>query len=596
MRKQYPSILSRTPGLPLLVSAALLALAGGLFAANFTYSLNMPAGTSYTNAVWQPGPVAPTPGNTYEVVSGGTVLAPWTPGVVAFAGDSLIVDAGASFRAGTNTVAMDLRFPGAGANAGLVLAGGTIALTSSNVTFSGTMLVSANSIINLNATTARGLTLASKISGSVDLSLVGQGTNNLPVELTAVSNTFSGNWVLGRYAKLQATGLGSLGRGSLYATSQYARVEPMYDAVTPGTLKLASNAVFSLHQNCVFGAVIVTNYSLPIGAYSFTYLTNTFRAKTNSCGFVGTSGQIVVLPAPADLVATPGNAQVALAWSTVTASNTYKVYRGPTANGPFTLLASPSAATYTDNTAVNGTTYYYAVTAVSPTGGESGYLDPLSATPAAPPPGPTGLAAASGSTTVTLTWNAAAGAAEYRIKRSATSGGGYVSIATNLAGNLAYQDTGLANGSTYYYVVTATTAGGESAPSNEAVGRPNAAPANLVAVGGVGRVTLSWSSFAGALSYNVKRASTTLGPYTTVASGLSASLTGYTNTSLAGGQIFYYVISAQLAGGESPISAEASAVTGPVAPTALAAPAQTYEHRSAHLGQRQQPRPHHHQD
>ena len=551
-------------------------LASPVLADNFTFSGSIPAGQSYLDAIWSPGSVAPAAGNTYEVVGGATMYAPRTAGIVTFPGDSFKLNSGTILRAGTNRITMDLRFPGVGANPGFILAGGSVLLNASNVTFSGTLQVQAPSMISNLANQVRGLTVASTVSGAGDLNLVGVGVLNLPFDFTAVSNSFSGSFVLGRFANLRGSGIGSLGRASILATSQSNRFEPMYDMATPGALRLASNALMVLHQNCVFGAVIVTNYSLPIGTYSYAYLTNTFRAKTNSCGFIGTAGQIVVLPAPTGLAATPGNAQVALAWSAVTSSNTYKVYRGPGADGPFDLLSSGASTSFTDNTAANGTTYFYAVTAVSPTGGESSYRDPVSATPAAPPPGPTGLAAASGDTTVTLTWSAAAGAAEYHIKRSAVSGGGYVSIATNLPGNLAYLDTGLVNGSTYYYVVTALSVGGESAPSNEAVGRPNPAPADLAAVGGLGRVTLSWSSFAGALSYNVKRASASFGPYTTIASGLSASLTGYTNTPLADGQIFYYVISAQLAAGESPISTEVSAITRPATPTGLTAASQNY--------------------
>ena len=559
------------PVLSWAVLAMTVALPDRLPAANFTYSLTMPPGTSYTNAVWQPGNVAPTPGNTYEVVSGGTVLAPWSAGVVTFGGDSLILDSGATLRAGTNTVTMDLRFPGTGTSAGLILAGGSIALTSSNVTLSGTLLVDAASTINLNSAVLRGLTLASRISGAGNLKLLGGGANNLPFELTALSNSFTGAWLADRYATLKASGVGSLGRASIYATNQYARVEPMYDVATPGFLRISSNALFVLHQNCVFGSVIVTNFSLPIGTFSYAYLSNTFRTN-----FTGTAGQIVVLPAPTGLAATAGNAQVALSWSSVTASNTYKVYRALAFDGPFTLLSSPSGPSYTDSTAANGTTYYYAVTAVSPTGGESGYLDPVTATPAAPPPGPTDLAAAAGNTTVTLTWSGAAGAAEYQIKRSLTSGSGYVSIATNIGNaNVTYLDTGLANGMTYYYVVTAVSAGGESDPSNETVGQPSPAPTDLVAVAGFGQVGLTWSDFVGALSYSVKRASTSRGPYTAIASGLVT--TTYTDTPLAAGSIYYYVVSALLPGEvESGNSTEAVAVTGPTTPSDLSASAQNY--------------------
>ncbi len=75
-----------------------------------------------------------------------------------------------------------------------------------------------------------------------------------------------------------------------------------------------------------------------------------------------------------------------------------------------------------------------------------------------PTPVPTGLSATAGNAQVSLSWNASLGATNYNVKRSTTSGGPYT-IVTNLAGT-SYTDTGLANGTTYYYVVSALSAPG----------------------------------------------------------------------------------------------------------------------------------------
>jgi len=70
-------------------------------------------------------------------------------------------------------------------------------------------------------------------------------------------------------------------------------------------------------------------------------------------------------------------------------------------------------------------------------------------------------------------------------------------------------------------------------------------------------VGLGWNVAAGATSYNVKRATVSGGPYTTVASGVTA--TSYTNTGLTNGTTYYYVVSGVNAVGEgansSPVSA-----------------------------------------
>jgi len=89
-----------------------------------------------------------------------------------------------------------------------------------------------------------------------------------------------------------------------------------------------------------------------------------------------------------------------------------------------------------------------------------------------PPGAPTGIAAAEGSGHVALSWNAVAGAAGYRVYRSPLSGGGYVLVGET-AGT-SFDDTGLENGRTSYYVVRALdAAGNESADSNEVVALPH---------------------------------------------------------------------------------------------------------------------------
>ena len=88
------------------------------------------------------------------------------------------------------------------------------------------------------------------------------------------------------------------------------------------------------------------------------------------------------------------------------------------------------------------------------------------------PPGPAGgLVATAGTGQVGLTWNAGSGAAGYTIRRATTSGGPYTIVKSNAVGT-SYTDTGVANGTSYFYVVTATNAEGESAFSNEASSTP----------------------------------------------------------------------------------------------------------------------------
>ena len=82
------------------------------------------------------------------------------------------------------------------------------------------------------------------------------------------------------------------------------------------------------------------------------------------------------------------------------------------------------------------------------------------------PAAPANLTAAPANTQASLSWVASAGATGYNVEYSLTSGGPYTTIATNLAGT-SFICSGLTNGTTYYFEVTATNALGVSSPSTQ---------------------------------------------------------------------------------------------------------------------------------
>lgn len=108
---------------------------------------------------------------------------------------------------------------------------------------------------------------------------------------------------------------------------------------------------------------------------------------------------------------------------------------------------------------------------------ENGELKPYNPNPTPAIPTPTNLTATAGDSKVTLSWAAVTDATGYDVKRSTTAGGPYTAIASNVSGTN-YVDNTAVNGSTYYYVITALTADGESANSNEASATPTASGGN----------------------------------------------------------------------------------------------------------------------
>ncbi|HEU6447583.1 MAG TPA: autotransporter-associated beta strand repeat-containing protein [Verrucomicrobiae bacterium] len=90
------------------------------------------------------------------------------------------------------------------------------------------------------------------------------------------------------------------------------------------------------------------------------------------------------------------------------------------------------------------------------------------------PPTPTGLNATSGNGQVPLNWNVALAATGYNVKRSTTDGGPYVTIASTATNN--FVDNTVVNGTTYFYVVSATNTLGESPSSAQVSVVPSAGP------------------------------------------------------------------------------------------------------------------------
>jgi hypothetical protein len=87
---------------------------------------------------------------------------------------------------------------------------------------------------------------------------------------------------------------------------------------------------------------------------------------------------------------------------------------------------------------------------------------------------PTGLTATPGNGQVTLRWNASSGASSYKLYRGTTSGG-EVLYQSGLTGTV-FTDTGVTNGTTYYYQMSAVNSFGESGLSSEVAATPDRPP------------------------------------------------------------------------------------------------------------------------
>ena len=124
----------------------------------------------------------------------------------------------------------------------------------------------------------------------------------------------------------------------------------------------------------------------------------------------------------------------------------------------------------------------------------------LSVTIVTPPGAPTGVTATGRNGVVALSWSAATGATSYIVQRSTSSGGLYITIATGVTGT-SYTDYGAPEGTTYYYIVTAVNAAGDTA-SGPAVATPHA-PATINKANNTTNFNLAGSWSGGILPYSM---------------------------------------------------------------------------------------------
>lgn len=279
---------------------------------------------------------------------------------------------------------------------------------------------------------------------------------------------------------------------------------------------------------------------------------------------------VTVPAAPTAVNAMAGNALVTVTWNASPTATSYKIYRSTNQGSQGTLIGSSSAPSYSDATVVNGSTYYYVVTAANSAGESAASTQSAPATPQVPltaPPAPTGVNATAANAQVAVSWSTAARATSYNVYRSTTQGvqGAMIgSIASSATAS--YTDTTSVNGTTYYYTITAVNAAGESPASMQSSGATPtapitvpAAPTGVNATDGIAQVTVAWTTATGATSYKV---------YRSTAQGQQGMLIGSTSAaSLAdstalNGTTYYYAVTASSSAGESPASAAASVTPG----------------------------------
>ncbi|HEV2437757.1 MAG TPA: polysaccharide lyase family protein [Verrucomicrobiae bacterium] len=217
-----------------------------------------------------------------------------------------------------------------------------------------------------------------------------------------------------------------------------------------------------------------------------------YSVTATSAGGPGSnSNSAVTLPLPTPPAGTPGSltaapfsvTNITLAWSPVAGAVGYVVQRSTSLNGTYVLLNSVTETNYNDYGLNTNVTYYYRVTPVNAGGIGTGGLTTTK------PAAPASLTAFAGNTEIFLAWPASVGATGYVIQRGTSSGNETTTVASGIAGTND-TDTGLVNGTTYYYVVSATGTAANSGNSPEANATAGALTPPTIA-----KITVSGANF-----------------------------------------------------------------------------------------------------
>ena len=248
---------------------------------------------------------------------------------------------------------------------------------------------------------------------------------------------------------------------------------PLWDVDLPGAGACSLNATDNTQGRLLNGVAAASVCGTAASSYSGRFIhveqDPNYRNAGDWVAPLEDTWRLGPPAAPSSLTATAGNALVGLTWVGSADAASYRVHRGTISGGPYSAIASGLTATsYSDSAVTNGVAYYYVVTAVN-SAGESTNSNEAAATPSAPavPPAPAGLTATAGKKKITLNWKPSSGATGYNVKRRTGTTSAFTTIATGVTG-ATYTNTGLSTGTTYFYVVSATNAGGESGNSNQA--------------------------------------------------------------------------------------------------------------------------------
>jgi titin len=326
-----------------------------------------------------------------------------------------------------------------------------------------------------------------------------------------------------------------------------------------------------------------------------------FRVKaTNAAGIgVASASSASVTPstvpaAPGSVVASPGEARVALSWAAGddggSAVTDWLVEYSADAGESWTTFVdgTSTAPSATVTELANGTVYTFRVKGVNANGSGAASASSAAVAPRSTPDAPTGLVGLVGDGEVLLGWTVPADdggdtVVDYVVEYSTGDGTGWVTIVDGVSAATTLGWAGASNGVDYTFRVSAVNAAGAGAASEPSAtltpfGLPDS-PASVVASGADASAVVAWSmpDFDGGspvTGYRVEFSPYPVETWTVAAADTASVDTSLIVEGLTNGSVYLFRVSAINAAGVSDptiSSAQANPSTTASAPTGTAA-------------------------
>ena len=337
-------------------------------------------------------------------------------------------------------------------------------------------------------------------------------------------------------------------RGSYYAVS-------LLDTTSAGLT--VSGDLYTLAFKVKDGASVGDTSKLTlVKAYVYTIEDGAMKPMDNGAVDNGEVTVKIISSTPANVTlgsakAVSGGIQVT--WQAANGAEKYNVYRKDASNTVWRVIATVTGTSYTDKSGTAGTKYSYTVRGVGSDGktlspgfdrtGVSATMPTASTTPANVTLG--SAKAVSGG--IQVTWQAASGAAKYKVYRKDAVNTKWTVIAT-VAGT-SYTDKSAKAGTKYSYTVRGVAADGKTlSPGFDRTGvsatMPTASttPANVTlgsAKAVSGGIQVTWQAASGAAKYKVYRKDAVNTKWTVIA---TVAGTSYTDKSAKAGVTYSYTV------------------------------------------------------